>query len=112
MSQERLQMILEMLANNNTDTFLRYAAALEYRKMGDSAEAIKYLRSLMKDSPEYLPTYYQLGSLLEEKGQSEKAIEVYKEGRVVAKKQNDSKTLGELTEALMLLDVYDDEELI
>jgi hypothetical protein len=51
-----------------------------------------------------------LGGLLSEKGQTDKAIQVYKEGKEVAKKQNDTKTLGELSEALMLLDVYDDEE--
>lgn len=109
MSQDRLALILEMLENNPADPFLRYAAALEYAKMGLNTEAISYLKSLLKDNPEYLPSYYQLGKLLEERGESELAIAIYRKGKEVAKVQNDGKTLGELSEALMLLDVYDEE---
>lgn len=110
MSQSRLDMILDMLQSNPGDAFLRYAAALEYKKADDLNESIRILKQLVKDNPDYLPSYYMLGGLLSEKGQTDKAIQVYKEGKEVAKKQNDTKTLGELSEALMLLDVYDDEE--
>jgi len=102
-------MILDMLQHNSDDSFLRYAAALEYIKIDDKDKAIHYLKSLVKDFPEYLATYYQLGKILEEKGKPEKAIEIYKKGREVAKKQQDRKTLGELSEALMILDIYDEE---
>lgn len=107
MSQDRLPLILEMLENNPGDTFLRYAAALEYIKLEETDTAIDLLSKLVKDNPDYLPSYYQLGKLLEEKGKSDKAITIYKKGAEVAGQQNDTKTLGELTEALMLLDVYD-----
>lgn len=109
MSQNRLDMILEMLQTNDDDSFLRYAAALEYMKLGETDTAIDYLKKLVKDFPEYLASYYQLGKLLEEKGKTNKAIEIYKKGTVVARKQNDTKTLGELGEALMIHDVYDVE---
>lgn len=102
-------MILDMLKHNADDTFLRYAVALEYVKLDQKEKAIQYLKSLVKDFPDYLATYYQLGKLLEEKGKTDKAIEIYKQGREVAKTQKDSKTLGELGEALMILDVYDEE---
>ena len=51
---------------------------------------------------------YQLGKLYEQSSDTEKAITVYRDGKVVAKKAKDRKTLGELTEALMILDA--DEE--
>lgn len=108
MSQDRLKMIEQMLETNPKDSFLHYAAALEYHKKSDLNQAIKILRSIIKNDPNYLASYYQLGKMLEEKSKVEEAIEVYKSGKEVAKKQSEMKTLGELSEALMLLDVYED----
>lgn len=108
MTQDRLKMIEQMLETNPKDSFLHYAAALEHQKIGDLNQAIKILRSIIKNDPNYLASYYQLGKMLEEKNKVEEAIEVYKSGKEVAKKQSEMKTLGELSEALMLLDVYED----
>lgn len=108
MAQDRLKMIESMLETNPKDSFLQYAAALEYQKNGDINGAIKSIQKLIKNDPEYLASYYQLGKLLEEKGKTAEAISIYKSGKSVAKKQSDMKTLGELSEALMLLDVYED----
>lgn len=106
--QDRLKMIEHMLETNPKDSFLHYCAALEHQKSGDHTSAIKILKAIVKNDPDYLASYYQLGKLLEERGKSEDAIEAYKAGRSVARKKNDTKTLGELSEALMLLDVYED----
>lgn len=108
MTTERLKMIETMLETNPRDSFLHYAAALEYQKSGNINQAIKVLKELIKQSPDYLASYYQLGKMLEGKNRIEDAVDVYKAGRVIARNQNDSKTLGELSEALMLLDVYED----
>lgn len=109
MEQERLQMIEEMLQKNPTDSFLQYAAALEYEKNGATQKAIDTIEAMLKMDPEYLGAYYKLGKLYERMNQVETAIEVYKRGKVIAKKQADQKTTGELTEALMILDADDDE---
>jgi tetratricopeptide (TPR) repeat protein len=106
--QDRLKMIETMLETNPKDSFLHYAAALEHQKNGDVAAAIKIIHKIIKNDPDYLASYYTLGKMLEDKGKLEEAVEIYKSGKSVAKKQNDSKTLGELAEALMLLDVYED----
>lgn len=106
--QDRLKMIETMLETNPKDSFLHYAAALEHQKNGDAGASIKIIQKIIKNDPEYLASYYTLGKMLEDKGKMEEAVDVYKAGKSVAKKQNDSKTLGELAEALMLLDVYED----
>jgi tetratricopeptide (TPR) repeat protein len=108
MISERLKMIEHMLETNPRDSFLHYAAALEHHKQGDLARAISILRQIVRENPDYLASYYQLGKFLEEKGKSTEAIEVYQSGKGIARRQNDMKTLGELSEALMLLDVYED----
>lgn len=102
--RDRIKLVEEMLSNNNNDPFLNYAAALEYNKIGDVTKAISLLEGIVKNSPDYLGTYFQLGKLFDFEGETEKAIEIFKKGRKIATKQNNQKTLGELTEALMLID--------
>lgn len=101
-------MIENMLETNPKDSFLHYAAALEHQKNGDMNGAIKIIQKIIKINPDYLASYYQLGKMLEQKGKTDEAISIYKAGKSVAKKQSDMKTLGELSEALMLLDVFED----
>ena len=101
---ERFTMIQEMLKQNPEDSFLHYAVALEFKKHGDLKKAIEMLEELSEKQPDYLATYYQLGKMQEENAQPEKAINTYKKGIDLAKTQNDRKALGELNEALMLLE--------
>ena len=102
--RDRIKLIEEMLATNNEDPFLNYAAALEYNKLGERKKAIKILEGIIKVTPDYLGGYYQLGKLFEEENKNKKAIAVYKKGRKIATVQQNQKTLGELNEALMLID--------
>jgi Tfp pilus assembly protein PilF len=109
MSQKRIDLISEMLNKNPEDSYLRYAIAIEYLNIGDRNRAIKELTIITKNDKSYMASYYQLGTLLEQKGAKKKAIDVYKSGYEVAKKKNDIKTMGELSEALLILNVYDDQ---
>ena len=101
MNTSRLILIEQMLNKNPNDDFLLYAAALENHKIGDVQKAIDLLTRLRKRSPNYLGTYYQLGTYFEQVGEE---IKAYQAGIPVARSQGDIKTIGELTEALMLLD--------
>lgn len=103
MSTNRLEMITEMLVKNPNDIFLNYAAALEYKTRKKTKKAIKIFKKIIDQDPEYLPTYYQLGKLLEEDGKTDEAVEVYMTGRKLARKAQDVKAMGELSEALMIL---------
>ncbi len=104
MSTTRLELIAEMLEKNPNDTFLNYAAALEYRKDNDRPKAIRTFKRIIDNDPDYLPTYYQLGKLLEEIGKNKEAIIIYRKGHELAMKIKDIKAMGELSEALLLLD--------
>jgi tetratricopeptide (TPR) repeat protein len=103
MSSNRLELIAEMLVKNPDDTFLNYAAALEYKKDNEPKKAIRIFKKIIEQDPEYLATYYQLGKLLEGEGKVDEAIEVYKKGKVLARKKKDVKAVGELSEALLIL---------
>ena len=104
MSTNRMELIAEMLKKNPNDTYLNFAAALEYRKRGNPKKALVTFRKILKLDPAYLPTYGQVGSLLEEAGRPEDAINVYNKGLELARKRKDVTAVGELSEALLILD--------
>ena len=107
MSNTRLDQILKMLETHPSDPFLHYATALEY-EMEQYIQAIEILEELLRTQSDYLPTYFKTGQLHELVGNNERAIELYLEGKKLARIQKDFKTEGELSEALMLLDVFDE----
>ncbi len=98
-----MDLIAEMLEKNPDDTFLNYAAALEYRKDNEPKRAIAVFKKIVQKDPTYLATYYQLGKLLEEQGKPEEAIDFYRKGYKLATEKNDIKAKGELSEALLIL---------
>jgi Tfp pilus assembly protein PilF len=100
----RLDQLLLMLNEEPQDAFLRYAVAIEYASAGNTYEAISRIESLITDLPEYLGAYYQLGQLYEQITENEKALEVYRRGAVLAKNQGNTKTLGEINTAIVLLE--------
>lgn len=104
MSNNRLAQLEEMLKAEPNDSFLRYAAAVEYAVAGNTTEAIARIESLLNDQPDYLGAYYKLGQLHEAVGAHGKALDVYRRGAVVAKAQNNTKTLGEINTAILLLE--------
>jgi tetratricopeptide (TPR) repeat protein len=100
----RLQQILDMLREDPGDAFLRYALALETAKDGQFQEAIELVEELLKDQPDYLGAYYQLGQWLEQAQQFERARQVYEAGVVLALEKKQTKTARELQQALDLME--------
>lgn len=100
----RLDQLLVMLQEDPRDSFLRYAVAVEYEAAANTTEAISRIESLLADEPDYLGAYYKLGQLHERNGNAEKALDVYRKGAALARRQNNTKTLGELNTAILLLE--------
>jgi tetratricopeptide (TPR) repeat protein len=105
--EDRKKWIQNMLATQADDPFLHYALALENQKEGLIAEAIQIMEKLQVNFPDYQATYYQLGKLYESLGENEKAVDAFLDGRRLAKKNGDIKAAGELSEALMMHDIFD-----
>lgn len=104
MSNSRLAQIEEMLKSEPNDSFLNYALALEYAKANDVAKAIQLIETLLSKDENYLGAYYQLGKYYEQIQDIQKAISTYTKGVEVAKKIKNNKALGELNEALWMLE--------
>lgn len=100
----RKELLLEMIRDNNDDHFAHYALALEYKKENRPADARAVLETLRVQAPTYLPLYYQLGKLIEDAGEVELALEIYRAGQTLAISQHDLKTRSELEEAIWMLE--------
>lgn len=101
---KRVDLLLDMLKNEPNDVFLIYALALEHAKNERVNDAIALLEKTVIIDENYLPAYYQLGKLYEKTEESQKAIQVYRKGIFIAQSKKDMKSLGELEEALMIID--------
>src|SRR5437660_1421100 len=104
MSKSRIDLLKEYLAADPSDSFSRYALALEYAKEGRAGEATKLLEDLISQNRDYLAGYYQLGKLYEAGGDISLAIETYKKGMEIAGEQKDIKTKNELQSALDMIE--------
>ncbi len=97
---KRLQMLVELVASGQADSFARYALALEYKKDGQSENALAQFAALRAADPNYLAMYYMAGQLLLDLDREDEARAWFEAGTAVARQQGDSKTLSELEAAL------------
>lgn len=100
---DRLPKILQMLESKPGDTFLLYAAAMEYKKVNDLARALEFLDRTIQFDPFYAYAYFQKGQVHEMQGDAESARRAYLAGIDAAKQKGDSHAASELQGALDLL---------
>lgn len=93
-----------MLQKEPEDVFLNYALALEHIANADLNKAEEQLNKTLTLNSAYLPVYYQMGQLQEKKNNPEAAMEYYRKGIELAKQQGNTKAMGELNEALWMLE--------
>ena len=94
---DRIKLLEEFLRDDPEDPFNTYALALEYLK-SDQAKASNLFDKLVKQKPDYIPTYYPFAQLLAEK-QDDRTESIFKQGIETARRLNDSKAFKELNSA-------------
>lgn len=99
MPTTRIEQLLAFLAQDESDPFLRHALGLEYLKAGDLTAARAQFETVTSRFPDYIGTYYHLGKLLEQLGEQEQALVIYRQGMKRATTLNDRHALRELREA-------------
>lgn len=100
----RKEQLLKMLEQEPNDVFLNYALAMELVSENDLNGAKMQLKKTLDFNTTYLPCFYQLGQVSEKLNEISEAVNYYQKGVVVAKSQNNTKALGELNEALWMLE--------
>ena len=99
MQARRIQLLKDSVEKDPADPFNYYALAMEYLNINPD-KALNILVRLQGSHEDYLPTYYQLASLLYESDQTGEAKTILEKGIELAIDQQDLKTKGELQAVL------------
>lgn len=96
MSNDRLDQLRSLLADEPEDKFLRHAMAMEHKRNGDMEQAARMLEALIREEPKYIPPYYQLALILAELDRPTDAMEVCRAGALQCVVTGDRKARKEL----------------
>lgn len=88
------------VAANPNDAFARYGLAMECASTGDTAAALAHYASLLTTHREYVPGYYQYGTLLLRLGKKDEARKILSTGVDAARKAGNSHAQDEMETAL------------
>ncbi|SMP39183.1 hypothetical protein SAMN06265222_101271 [Neorhodopirellula lusitana] len=99
----RRDKIEAMLAEDPTDTFLRYSLAMENRSEGNHEESIRGLSELTRDETPYVPAFFMAAQQLVELGRISEGRTLLREGIEEARRQGDSHAAAEMSELLASL---------
>ena len=85
------------LAEDPSDTFLRYGLALQCLREGDRDEGRQRLRALIADHPDdQVAAYQQLGQSYLDSGERDQALETLREGIALARRRGDAHAAAEM----------------
>lgn len=99
----RREKIEAMLADDPTDTFLRYSLAMEQDKAGDHDASLTRLSELTKDATPYVAAYFMAGQQLARLDRVNEARTFLRDGIEEARRQGDAHAAGEMSEFLASL---------
>jgi len=103
-ASDRMATLVRMLAKEPDDLFLLYAIALEHKKAGDFADALKYLADVLKRDPLYCVAHQQAAQVHEMAGDGEAAKQAYRDGIAAALRKGDLHAKEEMESALAMLE--------
>ncbi|KAA5540487.1 hypothetical protein FYK55_20990 [Roseiconus nitratireducens] len=106
----RKEKIEAMLADDPTDTFLRYSLAMELRGEGDHEASLKRLDELIRQTPPYVPAFFMSAQQMVELGRVDQARSVLRDGIDQARLQGDAHAAAEMSELLMSLGELGEED--
>ena len=105
MKSNRIETLIGFLDEDPDDSFVRFALAKEYEKLGTLKKALDTYLELKTKDPNYVGLYYHLGGLYESLNEKSNALSTYEEGIKVAKKIADFHSLSELHTAKTNLEI-------
>jgi Tfp pilus assembly protein PilF len=103
MASSRLEALKGMVAENPSQSFLRYGLAMEYKNAGQLEAAMSEFRALIAVDADYSAAYFHGGQTLEKLGREDEARDLYREGIDAATRKGDLHTRSEIQAALDIL---------
>lgn len=105
MHTNRIDHLQSLIVNNPNDTFALFALAKEYEKLTDWKMAAQVFENLLVIDEKYLGAYYHLAKTYEQLLEVTKALNIYERGIILAQQLGEHKTLSELKNAKMNLEI-------
>jgi len=103
-ANERMKSLQTMLQKEPDDLFLLYAIALEHKKAGEFADALRYLDQVVTKDALYCVAYQQAAQVHEMAGDVEAAKKAYRDGMAAAARKGDLHAKEEMEAALGMLE--------
>jgi Tfp pilus assembly protein PilF len=100
MEKTRMDFLLETLAADPENTFVRYGLAMELQNNGRAAEAWEHFEHLLTHHPDYAAAYFQAAMLLIKLDRNKEARRVLEAGIEVTGRQGNVHAQSELRAAL------------
>ena len=101
MQAQRIKYLQDEIENFPDDPFNHYALALEYISAGD-LRAEEIFRHLLKEFPDYLPTYYKAANYFFDRDLWDEAEAIFIKGIALAEAQGNEKAHRELNSSYAL----------
>lgn len=98
MNNHRLRQLLGFYEEDPADPFNLYALALEYRN-ADAEQAAFFFQKLLREFPDYLPTYYPAAQFFAEQSDEATARATFEKGISLALSNGQEKAHHELQAA-------------
>lgn len=102
--KSRLEQFKEFVEMDPTDTFSRYALAMEYMGTEQYDDAVLHFQEAIRLDPGYSAAYFQAGLASQKAGKIEQAKTFLKNGIETANKKGDWHTRDEMQGVLDLLE--------
>lgn len=99
----RREKIEAMLADDPTDTMLRYMLAMELDKAAEHDRSLELFAGLMADRPPHVPAFLMAGQQLVKLNRIDEARTALRDGIEAARTQGNSHAAGEMAEFLTQL---------
>jgi tetratricopeptide (TPR) repeat protein len=99
----RREKIEAMLADDPSDTFLRYSLALEFEKEGQHDRSLTEFGGLMTADPPYVPAFFMAAQQLARLDRINEARAALRDGIEQARAAGNSHAAGEMSEFLASL---------
>lgn len=103
MSQQRLEALQSLLAQDPNNSFVRYGLAQTLTAAGRLDDATAEYRRLLSHDPTYVAAYFHLGQVLEKAARLDEARDIYNQGLDACRLKGDSHTASEIQAALDIL---------
>lgn len=100
---DRLTQLHKLFEADSSDPFLTYGIALEHAKTGEHDEAITWLDKTLELDRNYCYAYFQKAKMLDEKGDSDAAATVLRDGINIARAAGDDHAASEMQELMEMI---------